>query len=385
MRIGRDLLAVTSILILWAALLEASLHVAGVKLEGSLYMQDQTRRFRLRPNARAWYNEEGEIFVTVNSRGFRDRERVPGPHPGVFRIAVVGDSAVAGLQVPESQTFTEVAERLLGPRVEVLNFGEPNYGLAQQYLTLRDDVFTYQPDLVVEAVTLTNAILNSAPETSVKDSPYPYFSENEGHLKLNDVAEHHWLSPAAESALSDAENRTDLVLLFLQTQRVLTAFADKWGRRFHLKSPLPDHFYDRSLAPSTDPAVVKTWRISELTLAAMRNLCAAHQVPFWILTLDHSAQDDPDPKMSELFFRTLGHPDPYYADSRLIRFAQAEEIPSIQAAPVLADYAKRTGQTLHGFFNTARNWGHLNATGHAVVGHLLAERVQAAFVQAAAP
>ncbi len=370
----------------WAGLLEGGLHAVDLRVEGSLYIHDAVRRFHLRPRARAWYTEEGETFVTINSRGFRDRERMPGAHPGAFRIAVIGDSTVAGLQVGEAQMFTRVAERALAPaRVEVLNFGVPNYGLAQQFLTLRDEVLAYQPDLVVEAISLTNAILNSTRTTSVSRSPYPYFVERNGELTLDDPAEPEWLSDRAQGALLDAENRCDLALLFFKAQRVLTGMADVWLERVHLQQPLPPHFYERSLIPTGDPAVEQAWDVSEKTLRMMRDLCAKNGVPFWLVTLDIAGQVDPDPNAREAYLRGLGSPDPYYADSRLMLFAEQSGIPALQSAPVLAAYASRTGQCLHGFFNTPRNYGHLNATGHEVLGNLVAEKVSPLVTAASAP
>ncbi len=135
--LSRDLLRAALVVILWTGVLEASLHLAGVKIDGSFYMHDDLRRFRFRPSAAAWQLEEGEEYVRVNKLGFRDRERTISRPAGSFRIAVIGDSAVAGTQVSQEETFTQVVENLLQPRsngqVEVLNFGVPNYNLAQQY------------------------------------------------------------------------------------------------------------------------------------------------------------------------------------------------------------------------------------------------------------
>lgn len=345
-----------------------------------MFVRDSLRRFRLRPRASAWFTEENEVFVTVNSRGLRDRERTTGPHPGIFRIAVVGDSGVAGFQVTQQETFTQVAEHVLASRVpagkvEVLNFGTPNYNLAQQYLVLRDEVFQYQPDLVVDAVSLTNAILNSTRETCVNDSPYPYFLEKNNALELYDPPPPRAMDIGLESTLLDMENRLDLALLFQKAQRNLSELAASLEQRAHLKQAPPADFYERSLLPPKNAALVKTWRISERTLASMRDLCASHGVPFWIATMDVAGQSDPDPRVREQYRRRLGAPDIYYADSRLIRFAETENIPHIQTAPVLGNFAQRTGKCVHGFFNTPRNYGHLNADGHRVVGELLANEI----------
>jgi hypothetical protein len=376
----RRLLSVFLVVVAWTAALELCLHMADLKIEGSFFIPDDVRRFRLRPDASAWHTTEGETLVAINSRGFRDRERTPGTHRGIFRIAVLGDSAVAGFEVTQKETFTEVAEVALARlihtgKVEVLNFGTPNYNLAQQYLTLRDEVFAYEPDMVVEAVSLTNAILNSTRETCVNDSPYPYFLEKDGRLELYDPPQPKGLNIPVESALLDAENRIDLALLFLKAQRNFLELAGNLEQRAHFKPGLPEHFYERSLFPPRDEGVARAWRISEQTLKLMRNLCASRHVPFWIATMDVAGQVDPDLRMREHYRERLGTQSIYYADSRLIDFAGSENIPCTQMALALGDFALRTGECVHGFFNTPRNYGHLNVVGHRVVGETLANSI----------
>ena len=71
-------------------------------------------------------------------------------------------------QVPLEKTFEEVIERELQKaapgrwrNVEVMNFGVPGYGMAQEYQTLHNRVWKYHPQIVVLATTafvvLTNA------------------------------------------------------------------------------------------------------------------------------------------------------------------------------------------------------------------------------------
>jgi hypothetical protein len=129
------------------------------------------------------------------------------------------------------------------------------------------------------------------------------------------------------------------------------------------------------LFPPKSAEVTEAWEISEQTLRLMNDLCQLRGVPFWIMTLDVAGQTDPDRGARRKFLNDLGTRDPYYADSRLVRFAEQSGIPHIQTAPILAEYAARTGHCLHGFFNTARNFGHLNAKGHDLLGTILADEI----------
>ena len=85
---------------------------------------------------------EGEDYIRINSDGLRDRAHARDP-PQTLRIAIVGDSFSAAMQVPMEQTFWSILERELKDcpvidqqNVEVINFGVDKYGTTQELLTL---------------------------------------------------------------------------------------------------------------------------------------------------------------------------------------------------------------------------------------------------------
>ncbi len=109
-----------------------------------------------------WAHRPGasEVFVRlgfsqpiqINARGLREREIGYERTPGVQRILVLGDSGVAGFEVPAESLFTRVTERELrarGVEVEVLNAGCRGYGTDQSYLFLENEGVRYRPDLVL--------------------------------------------------------------------------------------------------------------------------------------------------------------------------------------------------------------------------------------------
>jgi hypothetical protein len=83
----------------------------------------------------------------------------PAPTPGVFRIALFGDSFVYGSEVgyPDTWAFG-LARRLQarGEAVEVLNFGVPGYGTDQAYLRWIQAGAAYAPDVVIFGLQLEN-------------------------------------------------------------------------------------------------------------------------------------------------------------------------------------------------------------------------------------
>jgi lysophospholipase L1-like esterase len=96
------------------------------------------------------------VGVSVNARGFRDRERAPRKPDGVTRVLVLGGSAVFGYGVYDGESlFTRVLERRLadalgpGRPIEVLNAGVPGYDSTQETILLATKLLDYSPDLVV--------------------------------------------------------------------------------------------------------------------------------------------------------------------------------------------------------------------------------------------
>jgi lysophospholipase L1-like esterase len=97
-----------------------------------------------RPFARFTYSREDEysIEVTYNAWGFRGPIPASNPPLGVTRIVLIGDSQTEGLQVHYEETYGEVLrrnlERLLPDRhFEVINLAVSAYGTHQEVLTLR--------------------------------------------------------------------------------------------------------------------------------------------------------------------------------------------------------------------------------------------------------
>lgn len=95
------------------------------------------------------------VPVQANRFGFRGPEWGEQKAPGVFRIALIGDSHAFGYGVPFEQGVGEQLVRALEGRAgetrsyEVLNFGVPGYNAAQEHAVFEDLALGFDPDLVV--------------------------------------------------------------------------------------------------------------------------------------------------------------------------------------------------------------------------------------------
>ena len=93
--------------------------------------------------------------VRTNSCGLRGPQRPVQKPPGVFRIALLGDSYAFGWGVAQDKTFAQVLEdnlnRLTGekPKVEIVNFAVPGYSTFQEVTAFKEKGLDYDPDIVL--------------------------------------------------------------------------------------------------------------------------------------------------------------------------------------------------------------------------------------------
>jgi hypothetical protein len=138
------------------------------------YRCDERLGWTYRPNARVLvFNWTGEFvhFVRFNRDGLRDdREPPGGPEAGAFRIAVLGDSFSAGLQVPGAGSFSTLLETQLRSqarpdrRIEVWNAAVDGFGTAQALRMFVDRVAPYRPNVVLLGLFLANDLGDNVPD-----------------------------------------------------------------------------------------------------------------------------------------------------------------------------------------------------------------------------
>ena len=370
---------------------EGGVRLLGYKFSGSTYTADPLLGWSLRPGASAWEADEGVAWSKINSHGFRDRERALNKPPGVYRIAVLGDSGTEARQVDMDKTYTSLAEKELNRRhcfgegeVEVLNFGVPGYGTGQELLLLRDRVWKFSPDMIVLQVFTGNDIFNNHRALNVSTPDLaPYFLLKDGKLTLDDSFRQ---APAfnptrikLKGIAADITNSSVLLQMLYKLRRMGAQRADmaRMDAKASAASNAPPPDYQRYLAflPPTIPSMVEAWQVTDALIAEFGKEVRSHHAPLLIMLTPTKHQTYTDPKEEEEYRAKYKIDSLEYADDRIEQQARASGIPVLRMTQPLKEELKRTGAPLAGFANTAPNEGHLNERGHAVVARELVRAI----------
>jgi len=103
-----------------------------------------------------WEREAGrETYIITNNLGYVGTDVALEKRNNVTRIAMLGDSMTAALQVDYYNNFSSILENTLntsaaesGKRFEVLNYGIGGTGTFLQYQTYQKNIAPYKPDAV---------------------------------------------------------------------------------------------------------------------------------------------------------------------------------------------------------------------------------------------
>jgi hypothetical protein len=392
MQFFRDIALTVAAFALTLFALEGALRLAGLRLEASLYTEEQQRGYASRPLAAGWSTAENDVFVRINSDGMRDRERAVVAPPDTLRIAVLGASEVDSRTVNLDDTFEAVMEGDLRQDlksrwrgVEVLNFGVPGYNLAQEYLTLRDHVWKYHPQIVILATTSnvmirnTRNLLPTPPPTGT-----PFYTLDHGSLVPDPETR---LAPPLDmqrvkwkDRFSEWMNQSELLLLGNEALRIKAPeVLAQIKARFSPKATDRRRDLAQNIAALTYtpemPQTHESWRIGAALLQAMQEECRSHGAEFWVVVIGTAIEVHPDPSVPAALAQRLGLPSLMGSDERLAALARAHGIHALLLAPEMGRYAASQHLALHGFAETAYNEGHWNQRGHRLAAKLITEEL----------
>ena len=337
-----------------------------------------------------WRSDHHEFDTrpTQNSAGIRgSREYPPRPEPGVFRIALIGDSMVRGLEVEDQEVFSALLEERLNrecsrlassrfwpspeaPRaVEVLNFGRSGAGAAIEASILKFKALPFVPHLIV-----LFPFPNDIPEDNTL--------LNLGHVEQidSDGIVSRWRGIQVARPISWFERAA-------RRSHVVNYVFRQWRYFRHhqaLKKAGGASLYFGGLFHETESDEVKRlWTATERFLTAGAALCRHEQIAFALAALPFP----PQIAASHANYRGLNHEfrngqimQSAAYQNHLARFCAAGEILCFD---LLLGYqaAKAAAPQTRLFFDIDQ---HLTPAGHRVAAALLAEWICAPAADAAA-
>lgn len=291
------------------------------------------------------FNEE----ITLNSHGFRDRERKFEKAQGTYRILLLGDSFFAATQVPLKETFFAMMEKRLNERtrpgqtVEIINAGVDGYGTAQQLLLFREQVSKYEPDLVISEFLINDIADNF----------------------IGSGGQNHYLAARCGRPYFEMQEE-QLVLVDGGRPVSPTGFLDKTLRKSILYSnfvrpPAPDKtkpgFVQSDIYEPTPPvAVNRAWYLTQRLIKQLHEEISNRRIPLVFLVV---------PEVFQIDLTSVGRGSnelpTLRAHARTLEFFARNELTFIDLRPPLQEYAEN-GQ--RPYFEHDYHW---NKVGHNVV------------------
>jgi len=327
------------------------------------------------PNCRyVFHHKEFNTPISYNSFGMRDTEHTLAKPPGVFRIAVLGDSYMEGRQVVLDSVYSKVLERLLrekGINCETLNFGVHGYGTDQELVVLRKSALRFDPDLVILSLNKNDIATNVVGGICSLDS--------EGKLKITPLG-----APLASRIRAWLYRNSHLfTFLNIRLPNLMSAGArkrshrrmydvgdlDMWGDFNRTQQDL-----DRNLVPLyakvEDPRVVPVKRLTEAILREVHHLCQQRDVKFLLLL--NSSKFQLQPQFWERKFNSFGLDsedyNPEAVEKWLLEFAAKEGFPVLSAVQPFRGLKAQRGISFHWKID-----GHWNPNGHREAARLTVE------------
>jgi len=396
MRFFRDLLLSLAAMCMAFGLIECGLRMAHARLEASFFDSDNERRYVLRPNAEGWSTTETEVYIKINSDGMRDVEHPLAAPPRTIRLAVIGSSEAEAAQAPLNETFEAVMTRELsrnlkerGWNAEVLNFGVDGYTPAQVYLTLKNHVWKYHPQVVIfvfSAWTVQKTVRDFYPEQMPLA---PVWVLENGKLVPDQITRDAPLYDERQvkrrGRMVDVMNRSFFLTLLHAALMRAESLPNEW--RAELEKTVAASSKSKTVAPSAvephllrsynpdRPEMREAWSITEAFFKAMKEDCDQHGTEFWLVPADQTMQVDPSLAVRKDLEKRMGIDTLDASDERVMRFGEANGILVFAPAHILAEYAASHGVYVHGSISPTQRSNHWNKVGQEVVGEAIAHEL----------
>lgn len=250
----------------------------------------------------------------------------------------------------------------------------PNFGTAQELLTLRSRAAFYAPDLVLLAFLSGNDVRNNSRRLE-PDRRRPFFSLGADGAVVADMSFRD--DPDFQETLARRDTLAEELLRAWRLPQLIRRVKGVLKARQRAAG-------DTDAEPGMDDAVYldepgqdwdEAWAITEALLAEMRADVARLGARFLVVTLSNGIQVHPQTEVTESFMREHGIDDVFRPELRVAAMGQRQGFEALALAPELQRIARRERVYLHGFAGGQPGKGHWNVDGHRYAGELIARHL----------
>lgn len=154
-------------------------HQQGSLVYLDLFQPDPLLGWRLKPGVKS---QRGDMVVTTNAQGYRALADFQDDIKK-YQVMIVGDSFTFGDELSDTQTWPYLLAQQ-DARFNVFNLAGSGYGTDQMYLTLKQEIDHYHPDLVIAAFICEDLYRSTL---SFRDYKKPRFELRDNRLVLGNT------------------------------------------------------------------------------------------------------------------------------------------------------------------------------------------------------
>ncbi len=345
---------------------------------------DPIRGFSLLPNSKGIWTREGRGEVKINSMGLRDYEHTIDKPSDILRIAILGDSYAEARSVNLEETFWFKLGKNLkncksfhkGKKIEVINFGVSEYGTTQQYLTLKNHVWKYNPDIILLAFYSGNDISDNLKILSTKKYR-PYFEFEGDKIKSIDKD---YLKSKPYEILSSYYGQ--LFIKLSQYSRIAQLFRESYvqmyfasKRKSNLNLNKKANKSEANLYNPNDEPWAKAWIVTEKIIKLIDKDVREKNKDFILVSLSNPIQVYPSITYLKDYKKKNNIDNIFYPENRLAKFSKKNKIKVLSISQIMRKEALEKKIFFHGFYNTKLGTGHWNETGHDFASKLISKGI----------
>ena len=327
------------------------------KIEEGMVAYDPSLGWRLVPGWSCRHTHyDFNVQYTINPYGFRGKFNLKKNRTG-RRYAVVGDSFTFSFGVNDNETFVDILNRQRTATDTFLNFGVPGFSTDQEFLLFKDQVFYFEPQVIIVVVYLGNDLFDNQRSFPLQaDNAKPYFELISDELRLKNA-------PVPRRTKPQSESQKDLQAIVLgkdfESDNIIERFLHRWVLMRLIREAVWGESKKIQFGDRLTPAL----RLFYAIIAEMHRLCLEKHIELKLILMPGKSFIERPGSISEQFQNHLRR--------RIWENRMSMKVEVIDLAKMMrARYQKES-----------RKWfypheGHLNPAGHRVVADILSSALK---------